>query len=105
MIKKISKKSKPVHIVKGEIRIMIIIAYITIVAVIGLAVFDRERGSYQEDIRQYILCESSGTSPDCLLGNSIGSDLSITAFVMLGLLPVMVLIVNCNLKFRSKTGG
>ncbi len=109
VIKKILRRRKSAPVVKGEVRIMIIIAYGTMLAVVGLVVYVylTENISFQQDIAKHILCESTGTSPDCSLDESITNTLSSmfsSVRVMAALVPLMVLIVNFNLKITFKIG-
>jgi hypothetical protein len=83
---------------KAHLKISIITIYYTLVGVVGLVSYTIQTASAVTVDRTvlYALCESRGQS-DCRenLGSGDG-DASTVAIVMLFLLPVVVILFNCN---------
>ena len=85
---------------KAELKILAVVIYIAIsisTALLTSAYMVRLR----EDIAKNILCESTGTSPDCELDTSL-ADIVLGGLAvsnaMLVLLPVLVFMFSCNPK-------
>ena len=101
------KKTKVGQVGKAEIKILIIIIYSAIIALIGLvaSVYFQVNIGFQENIANYIVCESTGTSPNCELERSVTNTLlgmlAVTN-LMFGFIPVTIFLVNCNPKHCKK---
>ena len=101
MLKKLLAKKKTVNVGKGEVKITIMVIYTIAIVVTGLVnfVYFDVNDSFGEDLTEYILCESTGTSPDCVLDSAVSdivSNISSATDIMLASIPVVVLLMNCD---------
>ena len=97
MKKLLLKRKVTSYIGRGELKIALTATYVSIIGVVGLAgyvLFDANE-KYEEDLAAYILCESTGTSQDCVLDSHFSDLLTVQfeiAAVMFAFLPIILLM-------------
>lgn len=102
VLRRILMKRKVGKVVKGELKITILIVYTIILGILGIvgSVYVDRNDSFRQDLADYILCESAGSSSDCELDTIVGivtSTLFSATQVIFDLVPVMILIINYDL--------
>ena len=107
VLKKLLLRKKTVNVVRGQLKISILIVYSTIHTVLGtlVAVYLDQSPEIRSNFKNYIICERMGTESDCVLDNSsqlVVSNTFTTARVMLNLIPVVILLTSCGLKCCCK---
>ena len=107
VLKKLLLKKKTVNVVRGQLKISILIVYSTIHTVLGtlVAVYLDQSPEIRSNFKNYIFCERMGTESDCVIDNSsqlVVSNTFTTARVMLNLIPVVILLTSCGLKCCCK---
>jgi hypothetical protein len=105
VLRRIFQKRKMSNkVIKGELKIMILIVYTIILGILGIigSVYVARNDGFLQDLTDYILCESMGSSGDCQLDTIVGtviSSLFSIAQVIFDLLPVMILVINYDLLY------
>ena len=100
MLKKLLAKKKASHVGKGEVKIAVLVVYIFVMEIISIAsnVYLGEN-AFNENLKEYIQCESTGHSENCLNITEITSIHFIlydVITVMLTFVPVVVFLITCN---------
>ena len=99
---------KVINVGKAEIKILVLIIYVTLTGAMGLVTFTRlvlTYDAYGEELAEYILCLTVGGS-DCTLDQApfnVVTMLVTTFFVMLSFTPVVIIFFICDpMSFRKK---
>lgn len=108
VLNKLLSGRRVTNVGKAEIKITVLIIYVTLTGVMGLVTFTRlvlTYDAYGEKLAEYILCLTVGRS-DCTLDQTpfnVVTTLVTTFFVMLSFTPVVVIFFICDPKaFRKK---
>ena len=97
MLKKLLAKKKASHVGKGEIKITVLVVYIIVMGIISIAsnVYLGEN-AFNERLNEYIQCENTGNSENCVNVITIHFILFGVIAVMLAFVPLVVFLITCN---------
>ena len=97
MIKKLLAGKKLINVGKGEMKIALVIIFVIINGIIRIAIgaMSNSRRNFEE----HLICLSMGESADCTpIEESEMPGPAIACAVYLSLIPVIVLLVTCDLR-------
>ena len=105
MIKKLLAGKKLINVGKGEMKIALVIIFVVINGIINMSVYARGHvvSNPLRNFEEHLICESMGESAACPpFEESEISGLTIAGGVIASFIPVVVLLVTCDLRACKK---
>ena len=102
VIKKLLAGKRMINVGKAELKIALVITFTVFSGIVNLVAYTRGDLRTTESLRsiqEHLVCESMGESADCApIVESELSQLIIAGLVVLSFIPVVVLLVTCDLR-------